>query len=196
VGRALTELADALERAAAEVAASSDGGAGVVAGGVAGLAAGLCEAVSRASLDSWPDARGAAAQGAELRRRAGLATAENAAAYAAARAMLARMPAGTGRDATLRAALVRAADAPLSIATIALDCATLAAAIAESGEAALRADAAAAAELAAATARSAAGLVEINLALLPGDARRQQARAVAGAADEQRARARAALDTA
>lgn len=186
--------ADALARVAAELAtASPSAGAGLVAGGVAALAAGLCEAVSRASLDSWPEARGAAVQGAELRRRAGAAATENASAYAAARAALAAMPVGTGRDAALRAALVRAADAPLSIAAIAADCATLAALIADGCEAGLRADAVAAAELAAATAQSAAGLVDINLALLPGDERRERAREAARAAEVQRARARAAL---
>jgi formiminotetrahydrofolate cyclodeaminase len=166
----------------------------VVAGGVVALAAGLCEAVARASFESWPEARGAAAQGAELRRRADAATVENASAYAAARAVLERAPGGTGRDGELRAALIRAADAPLWIATLALDCATLAAVIADGCEAALRADAAAAAELAAATAKAAAGLVEINLALLPGDERRERAREVASAAEVQRARARAALN--
>lgn len=166
----------------------------MVAGGAVALAAGLCEAVSRASLEVWGDARGAAAQGAELRRRASAAAAENAAAYTAARAVLEGATAGPGRDAALRAALVRAADAPLSIATIALDCTTLAAAIAHSCEAALRVDAVVAAELAAATAHSAAALVEVNLALLAGDERRERARAAAGAADVQRAHARAALD--
>jgi formiminotetrahydrofolate cyclodeaminase len=186
---------DGLARVAAELAsASPTAGAGVVAGGVAALAAGLCEAVSRASIESWTEARGAAVQSAELRRRAVAASAENGAAYAAARVALAGMPDGTGRDAALRAALVRAADAPLSIAAIAADCATLAAVIALGGAAALRADAAAAAELAAATARSAAGLVEINLALLAGDERRERARDAARTADAQRARARAALD--
>lgn len=158
------------------------------------LAAGLCEAVARASLESWSDARGAAVQCAHLRRRADAAAAENAAAYGAARASLDAGRAGTGRDAALRAALVRAAEAPLSIATIAADCTMLAASIAHGCQAGLRGDAAAAAELAAATAQAAAGLVEINLALLPGDERRQRARDAAEAANLHRARARAALD--
>ena len=191
----MSEPTDSLARVAAELAvASPSSGAGVVSGGVAGLAAGLCEAVSRASLESWSEARGAAVQGAELRRRAADASAENAVAYAEARAALDHLPDGTGRDAALRAALMRAADAPLAIAAIAADCATLAALIAHGCEAALRADAAAAAELAAATARSAAGLVEINLALLPGDERRERARDAAGVAEAQRVQARAALE--
>jgi hypothetical protein len=194
--RVLSEPSDALGRLAAEVAAAPEAGAGVVVGGVVGLAAGLCEALSRASLGGWGDAAGVAAQSAELRRRAGDATVENAAAYAAARAALAGINAGQGGDGMLRAALLRAADAPLSIATIAVDCATLAAAIADSCEPALRADAAAAAELAAATAQAAAGLVEINLALLSDDERRQRAREAVAAAEVQRARARAALDAA
>lgn len=193
----MSEPANALGRVAADVAtALPSAGAGVVAGGVVALAAGLCEAVARASLEFWPDARGVAVQGAQLRRRAIAAAAENAAAYAAARAALETGPAGTGRDAALRAALVRAAEAPLSIATVAADCAALAASIAHGCEAGLRADAAAAAELAAATAQAAAGLVDINLALLPGDERRQRARDAAEAANVQRARARAAIDAA
>ncbi|HEY5318651.1 MAG TPA: cyclodeaminase/cyclohydrolase family protein [Solirubrobacteraceae bacterium] len=192
----MTGPASALDRVAAEIAvASPSGGAGAVAGGVVALAAGLCEAVARTSLDSWPDARGVAVQSAELRRRAGAAAAENATAYAAARAALESMPAGTGRDAALRAALLRAADAPLLIATIAADCTALATAIAQGCEATLRADAVAAAELAAATAQSAAGLVEVNLALLPGDERRERARDAVRAAQAERARARAVLDS-
>jgi formiminotetrahydrofolate cyclodeaminase len=145
--------------------------------------------VARASLDSWDEAPGAAVQAAELRRRASAAAREDADAYAAASDALARRGESgrTGRDAQLRAALVRAADAPLAIATVAADCATLAASIAQGCEVAMRADVSGAAELAAAAARSAAALVEINLALLPDDPRRVQARLAVGAADGARA---------
>jgi formiminotetrahydrofolate cyclodeaminase len=191
----MNEPAEELGRLAADIAATPGAGAGAVAGGVLSLAAGLCEAVSRASLDAWIDAKGAAVQAAELRRRAAAAASENAAAYAAARDVLEHIPAGPGRDAALRAALVRAAEAPLSIAAIARDTATLAASTAHGCEAGLRADAVVAAELAAATAHSAAALVEVNLAILAGDERREQARDAAGAADVQRDRARAALES-
>ena len=66
----------------------------------------------------------------------------------------------------------------------------LAAEIAGNCELAERADAAAAAELAAAAANAAAALVEINLALLPGDERRERARSIVAAADSDREHAR------
>jgi formiminotetrahydrofolate cyclodeaminase len=155
-------------------------GAGVVAGGVCELAAGLCESLARASLNDWPGARGAAVQAATLRARAGAAREANARAYAAARESLARpsVPGETGRDAGLRAALLSAADTLLSICAAAGDCAGLAAEVAEGCDPGLKADAAGAAGLAAAAAQAAAGLVAINLAVLPDDERREQVVAI------------------
>jgi formiminotetrahydrofolate cyclodeaminase len=167
-------------------------GAGVVAAGVAGLAAGLCESLARGSLPSWDDSRGVAIQAATLRTRATEAGAGNARAYAAAREALRELaqPGGTGRDANLRAALIAAADTLLVIADTAADCTALAAEIAGRCEPAERPDAAAAAELAAAATHAAAALIEINLALLPGDERRQRAAAIVAVADSERERAR------
>ena len=172
--------------------ASPAEGAGVIAAGVASLAAGLCESLARGSLASWSDSRGAAIQAATLRTRAGDAGAANERAYAAARQALDELslPGGTGRDANLRAALIAAADTLLAIAGIAADCVTLAADIAGNCQPGERPDAAAAAELAAAGAHAAAALIEINLALLPGDERRQRAAAIVAAADSERERAR------
>ena len=172
--------------------ASPAEGAGVVAAGVASLAAGLCESLARGSLESWSESRGAAIQAATLRVRAIEAGAANARAYAAARKALDELsqPGGTGRDANLRAALIAAADTLLEIAGTAGDCMALAAEIAGRCELAERADAAAAAELAAAAANAAAALVEINLALLPGDERRERARSIVAAADSEREHAR------
>ncbi len=185
-------MREAVGALAAVAAGSSRPSAGVVAGGVTGLAAGLCEAVARAGLTVWPGARGAAVQAAELRRRAEEATAENAVAYGAARTSLGTPAAAgeTGRDALLRAVLLRAAEAPLRTALHAADCVTLAADIAREAPPDLRADAVAAAELASAATRAAAGLVEINLALLASDPRRAQARAAVAAAEADVARAR------
>ena len=90
----------------------------------------------------------------------------------------------------LRAALVAAADALLAITATAADCAALAAEIAAHCEPELRADAAGAAELAAAAAGVAASLVEINLALTPGDPRRVRARALVQTAESESRRAR------
>jgi len=90
--------------------------------------------------------------------------------------------------------LVAAAEALLSIAATASDCAALASEIAAHCEPELRADAAGAAALAAAAAGVAASLVEINLALAPGDARRARARELARAAEFSRAAARGHAD--
>jgi len=165
-------------------------GAGVVAAGVSGLAAGLCESIARGSLYTWVDAGGVAIQAATLRERAVVAGRANAAAYAVARDVLGGQSSSTGRDATLRAALIAAADTLLSIASVGGDCAALAAEIAVHCEPAIRPDAAGAAELAASAARVASALVEVNLALLPGDERRRRADAIAVAADRQSRRAR------
>lgn len=190
----LSDPAGALSDVAAALApASPTPGAGVVAGGIVTLVAGLCESVARASVDSWEDGRGAVVQAVELRRRAQALAAENAAAYQAARERLAAPAGQTGRDAALRAALMRAADAPLGICTTAADCAVLAAALAHDVDPNSRVDAVGAAELAAGAARAAAALVDINLALLPGDPRRTQARECVAAAEAACVRAREAL---
>lgn len=164
----------------------------MIAGGVVGLAAALCESIARSSLATWPGGRGAAVQAATLRARADEAAAANARAYAAARDALQTpvVPGTKGRDATLRAALLSAADTLLAIAAGAGDCAGLAAEIARGCAPGLRADAAGAAELAAAAARAAGVLVEINLALLPGDERRARAQAIVAEAEADCVRAR------
>jgi formiminotetrahydrofolate cyclodeaminase len=181
-----------LGRIGATLAAGPPGpGVGEVAGGVIAVAAGLCESIARASVEHWPDGRGVVAQAAELRRRAETLAAENAAAFGRVRtALLAPQQATTGRDATLRATLLRAAEIPLALASTAADCAILAAAIARDALPDFRADAIGAAELATGAARSAAWLVEINLALLPDDPFRVQARAVVAAAEHAREWAR------
>jgi formiminotetrahydrofolate cyclodeaminase len=179
------EAQEGLAALAAELAASAPPtGAGIVAAGVVGLAAGLSESIARASLDSWDQARGSAVQALTLRRRAEEAGRDDAQAYGAARTALGERArsTGTGRDAALRAVLMAAADALLAITDTASDCAALAAEIAGHCEPELRADAAGAAELAAAAAGVAASLVEINLALAPGDVRRVRARELARAA--------------
>jgi formiminotetrahydrofolate cyclodeaminase len=162
----------------------------VIAAGVVAMAAALCESIARNSLDAWPGGRGAAVQAATLRARADEAA--NARAYAAARDALQTpvAPGTTGRDATLRTALLSAADTLLAITSGAGDCAGLAAEIARGCAPGLRADAAGAAELAAAAARAAAALVEINLALLPGDERRARVREIVAAAEADCVRAR------
>jgi formiminotetrahydrofolate cyclodeaminase len=189
----VTDPAAALSDVAAALAPSTPTpGAGVVAGGIVTLVAGLCESVARASMDGWEDGRGAVVQAVELRRRAQALAAENAAAYNAARARLAE-PHSAGHDGALRAALLRSADAPLGICATAADCAVLAAALAHDVDPNSRVDAVGAAELAAGAARAAAALVDINLALLPGDERRLRAAECVAAADDACLRARESL---
>ena len=80
------------------------------------------------------------------------------------------------------AALSRAADPPLEIAAVAAELAELATEAARSGSPRLRGDAITGAQLAAAAARAAAELVATDLADLPLDPRREQARAAAARA--------------
>jgi hypothetical protein len=182
-------------------------GAGVIAAGVAELAAGLCESIARTCAGvgagpgaqasgggGWEEARGAAVQASVLRGRAERAAAANAVAYAAARDALRQpaTPAGE-RDALLHARLTSSADTLLEIVAIAVDCAVLSAEIASRCVPELRPDAAGAAELAAAAGRSAASLVEINLALGAGDERRLRAQALVEAAVSASAGARQAV---
>ena len=134
---------------------------GSVAALVVGMSAGLVAMAARVSGDA-----GAVAQAESIRERVAPLAAEDAKAYREALASM-RSPAGDTpeeRDATIRSALVRAAEVPLQIADAAASTASLAATVAERGSEAVRGDAAAAAVLSAAAARAAANLVAINLA--------------------------------
>jgi formiminotetrahydrofolate cyclodeaminase len=168
---------DVAVRAARFARAAPPFGGGALAADTVALAAGLCESIARHDLEHWPEARGLAVQATILRARAGAAASDNQRAYATARGALAGPghEGETGRDANLRAALMAAADTLLAVAALAADGAGLAAELAHGCDPALRADAVTAAELAAAAARSAATLVEVNLALLPNDDRRRRA---------------------
>lgn len=182
-------------RAAALAGAAPAEGAGVVAAAVCELVAGLCESLVRGQLAGGPvELRGLAVQAADLRERSARAAGTNAVAYARARDLLdpGPVPGRTGRDGTLRAALLDAADSLLVVAALAGDCAGLAAELVPLCPASLRADAAGAAEMASGAVRAAAGLVEVNLALLSDDDRRLRARAIAAGAAEDCGRAHAA----
>jgi formiminotetrahydrofolate cyclodeaminase len=139
---------------------------------------------ARLSTDSWAEARGIAVQADILRERlAGLAQTD-AETYGRALHRLEHpeeIPAER-RDYELGAALAEAAATPLAIAATAADVALLAAEAAGRVEPRVQADAEAALALAAAAARSAARLVEVNLATVEGDPRVQEARAAAEAA--------------
>ena len=129
------------------------------------MAAGLVRLVARVSSE-WPDAPGVAAQASALGDRSLALADDDHRVYARAMAELA----SPGRDATLGAALRRAAEVPLQIAETAADVALLAALAAQEGSETVRGDAWAAAALAEAATVSAARLVHVNLATRPNDA--------------------------
>lgn len=182
----LSGLLDALE---APAPSPSGGSAAAVAGA---MAASLVVLVGRLS-PSWPEAAGVTAQAASLRTRLiGLAE-EDVRAYAAAlEALAAARESGGARDHLLGVALEGAADVPLRIAGACADVTALGAQAVFSGKSELRPDATAAVLLAEGACRSAARLVEANLATLPGDARRAEALVCAAEAAQARERALAA----
>ena len=158
-----------------------EAGAGPAGGSAAAvaatMAAGLVRLVARVSGD-WADAPGVAAQASALGDRSLLLADDDHRAYARAMAELA----APGRDATLGAALRRAAEVPLQIAETAADVAMLAALAAQEGSETVRADAWAAAALAEAATVAAARLVHVNLATRPDDDLCARADAAAGSA--------------
>ena len=170
-----------LERLAARVPAPGGGGAAAVTGA---LAAGLVAMAARFSEAQLPAAADTAQQADQLRDRAAGLVDPDAAAYGAVldAYQLPREGDGSERRERIAAALHGAAVVPLEIAEIAARVAELAAGVA-GGNPNLRGDTLAAAHLAEASARSAAALVDINVALgrLPGDLSRRAARAVATA---------------
>lgn len=169
--QSISELCDTV---AAETSAPGGGSVAAIAGA---LAASLVAMGARFS-DQWEDAAGAVAQAEALRARLLPLADEDANAYEnflLARRM-SRDVEPEVRDAAIGDALSRAADVPLAIAEAAHDVASLAADLADRGNANLRGDAATAALLAEAAARSTANLVEINLATREDDERIARAR--------------------
>jgi methenyltetrahydrofolate cyclohydrolase len=168
-----------LELLAARVATPGAGGAAAITGA---LAAGLVAMAARFSDEQLPAAADLAREADRLRERAATLTDRDAVAY---RAVLDayRLPGegdgGERRD-EIAAAFDGAATTPLEIAEIAARVAELAALVAARGNPNLRGETIAAAHLAEASARSAAALVEINVALcsLPGNRSRRAANAV------------------
>jgi len=156
----------------------------------AAMAASLVAMVGRGSPD-WADGAGVAAQARALRTRLlalGEADAKAYEAVLAAMRQKADLP-RERRDYALGKALVTAAELPLAIAEAAADTAELAAQAAAAGKESMRPDASVAAALAEAAAASAALLVEVNLATVPGDERSRAAVTLMEAARAARARA-------
>jgi formiminotetrahydrofolate cyclodeaminase len=143
---------------------------------VVAMSAGLVAMAARVSGDP-----GAVAQAESIRAHVAPLASADARAYRDALSAM-RAPAGDTpeqRDESIRQALVHAADVPLQIAEAAATTASLAAAVADRGNEAVRGDAAAAALLSAAAARAAANLVAINLAAGTHDELVSRARSVA-----------------
>jgi formiminotetrahydrofolate cyclodeaminase len=157
-------------------------GAGTVAAISAAMAAGLVAMAARSV-----EAAGSVAQAEALRDQLLELAEEDARALAHAlssltgEALTDQSP--EARDFLLGRALVRAADELVRIAEACETLAQLAAAVAADAVGPMQADAAGAATIAESSARVVAGLVEINLATVEGDARLARARrAAAGAA--------------
>jgi methenyltetrahydrofolate cyclohydrolase len=172
-----------LDLLAARVPAPGGGGAAAV---TCALAAGLVAMAARFSDAQLPAAADVAHQADQLRERAAGLADQDATAYQAVLDAY-RLPASGGdggeRRRRIEAALRGAAEVPLEIAEIAVQVAGLAADVAAGGNPNLRGDTVTAAHLAEAAARSAAALVDINVALgrLAGDLSRRAASAVAAA---------------
>jgi methenyltetrahydrofolate cyclohydrolase len=163
-----------LDQLAAWTPTPGGGGAAAVTGA---MAAGLVAMAARFSATRLPGAGELADEADGLRRRlAGLAE-EDARAYAAVLA---------SRGPERKEALLGAAAVPLEIAEIGARVAAMAVRVAQGGNPNLRGDAVTGAVLAAASARSAAGLVEINVRLggLDPDLSRRAAAYAGNAADQ------------
>jgi formiminotetrahydrofolate cyclodeaminase len=154
--------------------ASRTPGGGSVAALVTAAAAGLLAKVARASVDTWTEARGVAAQAESLRDRVAPLAQLDADEYEAA--LKAR---SDGGDFELGRAYARAAEPPLQIVEAAVDVAVLSVTVAQFGDPSLRADAVTAAALAAGAARAAAELVAVNLTASADDERVVRARKLA-----------------
>lgn len=162
---------------------------GTAAAVTAAMAAALVTMVARGS-SAWDDGPGIASQSRALRSRLTALGEDDATAFAEVLVTM-RDRSGTPeqRDYALGLALLRAAEVPLRIAEAAADVAELAAAAAAAGSPQLQPDATAAAALAEAATQAASHLVEINLAIVPGDRHSERAASLASAAAAARARA-------
>jgi len=174
-----SSLDDFLEQLAARTPAPGGGGAAAVTGA---MAAGLVAMAARFSVTQLPGALDLAEQADRLRYQVTQLVDMDARAYAAV--LDARRRPG-GRSADLREALRGAATVPLEIAAIGARVAQMAARVAAAGNPNLRGDAVTGAVLAAASARSAACLVDINVAWgeLEPSLSQRAAQAVAEAGD-------------
>lgn len=165
----------------AVAAAEPTPGGGAVSAVAVAMAAGLAVMTAGFSPE-LPEAQRLAAQAEEARARVAPLAAADAAAYSDVLSVLARPRAEPGRQDAVRRALSRAADIPLEVAEAGAGIVRVAEHLERAGNPNLRGDARTARLLAAAAVRSAAALVELNLADAP-DARVSRARSLADAAN-------------
>ena len=148
----------------------------------------VCEAVASDALEDPVQGSGAVLQARRLRGRTQAAVSDNSRHYLRAQAQLEIAATGqshtTGRDATLRAALVDTADSLIALVTAASDTAVLAAELAVSAVPSRRPDAVGATELALGATRCLRHLVDVNLAVRSGDERSEQAAQLAAFAEQ------------
>jgi formiminotetrahydrofolate cyclodeaminase len=180
---ALTEMSAAFALSSSRAARDADADAVALAGADVAPRA---DAVAVPGADPDPDGINRQARLAEVCDRAHelrgelLSLAEDdTRSYAPVLDALAIERSDPDRQARVRAALAAAADVPLAIAVAAAEVGELAVAAAQAGNAHLLGDATVAAVIAEAAARSAAHLVELNLAACPQDARHGEAEAAA-----------------
>jgi formiminotetrahydrofolate cyclodeaminase len=171
-----------LDQLAARTPAPGGGGAAAITGA---MAAGLVAMAARFSVKQLPEAGDLADQADKLRLMAAQLADMDAQAYAAVLEAGRQPGDDRQRGERTREALLGAAHVPLEIAAIGARVAAMAVRVAEAGNSNLRGDAVTGALLAAASARSAASLVDINVALggLDPELSRRAARAVADAGD-------------
>lgn len=151
-----------LDQVAARTPAPGGGGAAAL---TAALAAGLVAMAARFSAAQLPGAGDLAGRADQLRHRAAELVDQDAVAYGAVLGAFALPGRDEGREQRIRSALERAAAIPQEMTEIAAQVAEMAAQLAAAGNPNLRGDSVSAALLAEASARSAACLVDINVAL-------------------------------
>jgi methenyltetrahydrofolate cyclohydrolase len=166
-------------------------GGGSAAAFCAAMSAALVASVARLSRERWNGALAAVAQAERLRSRAALLVEMDARAFDQALRTLAERDeiAPHERDTRLEQSLERAAELPLEIAEISADVAELASLASSHCIPEVRADSVSAAILAEAAARTAAGLVEVNLTVNDGDPRLSVVRSLLARAEASRGQA-------
>ena len=169
-----------LDEVAARTPAPGGGGAAALTGA---LAAGLVAMAARFSAAQLPGAGELAGRADQLRHRAAELVDEDAGAYTRVLAAFALPRDDKQRGERIREALERAVAVPQEMTEIAAQVAEMAAQLAAAGNPNLRGDSISAALLAEASARSAACLVDINVALgnLGNDLSRRAASALTAA---------------